>query len=140
MSTVSRTLRINAPTDKVWETIRSFTRVEDYLPDWIAHSVVEGSGVGAERVCTLQDGTQVKEKLLALDEEAKTIRYTAFNPPLPVTDLVSTAKVSDAGDGGCEVEWSGMFEPNGVSEEEAVEMMGEAYAMGLEGLRKLHAG
>lgn len=35
------------------------------------------------------------------------------------------------------MEYTGTFEPNGVSEEEAAEILGEAYAAVLEGLEQL---
>jgi len=67
---------INAPADKVWATFKSFDYVEKYLP-LVQKTEVQGSGVGATRICTvsLPDGStgKLSEKIESLDESQKII-------------------------------------------------------------------
>ncbi|MFB3048098.1 MAG: SRPBCC family protein, partial [Nitrosopumilaceae archaeon] len=65
---------INAQADKVWDTLKSFDYVEKYNP-LVQKTEVEGSGVGATRICTFSqpDGStgKLSEKIESLDESQK---------------------------------------------------------------------
>ena len=82
MSRARVIISIQAPAQEVWETIRDFNRIEKFLPA-VASCTVEGSGVGARRVCTLQDGSKVFERLVTLDEQHRVLRYSVTQSRLP---------------------------------------------------------
>lgn len=128
---------IKAPADKVWATIRSFDDVDTFIPA-IATCSVEGNGVGAKRICTMQDGGKILERLERVDEEAKTLQYSISEAPLPVSDYLGTVKVRDLGNGTTEVEWLSTMEVKGMPEAELKAMLEGIYASGIEGLEKLH--
>jgi len=58
MSSVSMSTPLGAPAAAVWGTIRDFNAFSKFLP-LIATSTMNGSGVGAVRNLTLQDGAEV---------------------------------------------------------------------------------
>ncbi len=97
MTNVSVKGTINASSDDVWKTVSSFRDIEKYLP-FVKSSVTEGSGLGAERTCTIAtpDGNEAKlnEKITNFDENAKSLTYeiTGF-VPLPVENYKGTVKV-----------------------------------------------
>jgi hypothetical protein len=128
---------IAAPPEEVWGTIRSFERIEDYLP-LIESSSVSGEGVGATRVCVTQDGRRLEERLVALDDQRRRLTYSIVSSPMPVENYLSTVAVDDGQDGGSLVSWAVHFD---APEETAAELeagMRQTYQAGLEGLRGLH--
>lgn len=129
---------IDAPANEVWNTIREFDSVETFHPA-VATCTVHGSGIGARRVCTMQDGSKVFERLVTLDEKGRTLRYSVTQSPLPLESYLGTIKVRDLGNRKCEIAWSSTFDPVGVSEKEVISMIESMYSHSIEGLKKLHA-
>ena len=128
---------IHARAQEVWKTLRNFNRVEKFLPA-VASCTVEGSGVGARRVCTLQDGSKVHERLVTLDEKDSVLRYSVTQSHLPFQSYLGMIRVRDLGAGECEVEWSSTFEAVGMSKAQVTAMIEFMYSQNIEGLEKLH--
>lgn len=139
LANVWMSVTINAPADEVWNTISNFNALGKYLP-LITESTMEGSGVGALRTLTLQDGGRVIERLESIDENARTLSYRILISPLPVDGYVSTMKVKDLGNNRCEVEWSSTFKPKGTTEADVKNLIEGIYSTGFGGLKKLHGG
>ena len=104
---------IPAPADAVWATIRDFNGLPAWHPG-IARSAIEdgkpADRVGCVRAFTLQDGTPIREKLLALSDLDRTMVYDFQTMPFPVRDYEATLRVSPVTDGGgCFVEWFATF-------------------------------
>jgi len=134
MASVEEHVRISAPADDVWTVVRDFGSIADWTPP-ITDATVDGTGVGAERTLTLADGGQVVERLEALDDEARTLRYSIVEGPLPVQDYEGTFSVTDVDDSTCEVTWASTFTVDGPPEDEITGTFSELYAAGLSGLR-----
>jgi len=127
---------INAPAEAVWQAISDFNNLGAFVAA-VASSRLEGSGVGAKRVLTLQDGAELIERLESLDSNGKVLEYSIVSGPLPVDRYLSRMEVKESGPGTAEFCWSSSFEPKGVSESEAKETIHGIYTMGFEGLKKL---
>ncbi len=136
---ISLSATINASADAVWKDISDFQGIDRFMA-MITGSKMEGSGVGALRTLTLDGGATIVERLDSLDEQARSLTYSFVETPIAVSGYVATMQVRDAGSGQCELTWSSVFEPAGMSEAEAQELFEGAYNMGFEGLRKLHGG
>ena len=139
MSEFSMKGTINASADKVWKTISDFNGIPKYCSAF-SNSTMEGSGVGAVRTLTTQDGAQIVERLESLDEKARSLRYAIVTSPLPLEGYVSTMKLKDLGEGQCELDWSCTFQPKGASEDELKKLIEGVYSIACEGLKKLHGG
>lgn len=140
MSEVWMTTKINAPADTVWRIVSDFNGLPKFVSA-IINSTVEGSGVGAFRTLTLQDGgPPIVERLERLDEETRTLSYSILHSPLPVEDYVATTQVKELSKNQCELTWSSTFEPKGAPEAEAVRIIENIYAAAFEGLKKLVDG
>ena len=104
---------INASADAVWSVVRDFNGLPDWHPG-IAKSEIE-NGLGADRVgairsFTLQDGTPIREKLLALSDTERSMTYDFQTWPFPVRDYIATLCVTPVTDGdGSFVEWWATF-------------------------------
>ena len=133
---------INAPADKVWATFKSFDYVEKYNP-LVQKTEVQGSGVGATRICTfsLPDGStgKLSEKIESLDESQKIISISIAEGVLPATNVIVTLKVSALDGNETELDFTGTAEPKGISEEDLRNTFLPVFKMTAEGLEKLHS-
>jgi len=139
MASVDEHIELSAPADEVWRVVRDFGAIAEWTPP-IADADVSGEGVGAERTLTLADGGQVVERLEALDEAARTLRYSIVESPLPVEHYEGTLSVRAVDASTCEVTWASTFDVDGAPPEEMTTVFAELYAAGLSGLRSRVAG
>ena len=137
MASMSTTGRIDASADKVWAVVSDFGGLDAFFPP-VARSEGSGSGVGMERQCTFQDGAQIKETLLALDPDARSLTYNVHDPnPFPFEGYVATMRVNDLGEGSSELVWSAEFNAKGMSDQEVTDLLDGLFLQGIDGLRKL---
>jgi len=135
MATVEERIEIPAAADAVWQTVRDFGAIDEYVAP-IERATLDGSGVGAERTLTLADGGQVVERLDARDDEARTLRYSIVEAPLPVKGYEGTMSVEAVGASSCIVRWASTFDVVDAPEEEVTSTFAELYAVGLDGLKE----
>jgi len=127
----------SVPADQIWRTISAFKGIETFVPVF-SNSTMEGSGVGCTRTLFLKEGGEILERLDALDPQSRRMTYSIITSPLPLDRYSSTMSLKDLGGNRTELEWSSTFEPKGAPEAEAVKIIEGVYAMGFEGLKKLH--
>jgi len=112
LAVVTRTL--GATPEALWSCVRAFGDLR-----WIPGDVeveVRGEGVGQERIVS-HSGRSVVERLTALDEATRTLRYTVVTGnPFPLSDYEATIAVSDDGGRG-HISWSGRFETDADDED-----------------------
>ena len=137
MASVKEQIEIPAPADAVWQIVRDFGAIDDYVPP-ITSACLSGEGLGAERTLTLADGAQVVERLDALDDDARTLRYSIVDAPLPVEDYEGRLSVTPTDDAACEVTWSSEFTVPDAPAEDVIATFSELYVAGLAGLKERH--
>jgi hypothetical protein len=116
MATVKVSRTVEVPAQRVWELIADFGDVS-WMPAG-TQVTVEGEGPGMKRIIAAGDRS-IHEVLESRDPEQRTLAYAIpQGVPFPVTGYRSTIRVADA-DGGCEITWTGSFEPSGATESEA---------------------
>jgi len=135
MATVSVTVTFQTPGPEVWKVIREFGEVIRWAPG-IAQVKLAGSGVGAVRTVTYQDGGRTVERLESLNDETRTLSYTILESSLPVEGYVASLTVRDLGGAGCELEWYSTFGAKGAAESEVSRMLEVSYRKALGGLQK----
>ena len=86
---------IEAPADQVWQVVRDF----DGLPNWVpvvAESRIEqnhpADKVGCIRSLTLQDGGRIREQLLALSDYDYSCSYSILESPMGVENYLAMRK------------------------------------------------
>ena len=133
---------INAPADKVWATFKSFDYVEKYNP-LVQKTEVQGSGVGATRICSFSqpDGNtgKLSEKIESLDESQKTISISLKDGVLPATNAIVNTKFNALDGNKTELDISSTADPKGISEGDLRENFLSIFKMLAEGLEKLHS-
>lgn len=129
---------VGADAGEVWRLVRNF----DGLPEWhpaIATSRLESGtadGVGAVRVLELADGGTVRERLVALDDAARTYTYDILDSPFAVRFYRSTIRVTPVtASGETFVDWWCEYDADAAHEAELDETFrAGVYAAGIDGL------
>ena len=113
--------------EALWSAVRDFGNVSWLPGDPDFES--EGDGVGMIRTIRTPPLPTVREQLKAIDEADRAIHYTVIDGnPMPVRDYQATMKVVDLGGGRSRLEWSSTWEPEGVSEADALKVVEAMYA------------
>ncbi|MFF2149174.1 SRPBCC family protein [Kitasatospora sp. NPDC058190] len=136
-TSVSRVLP--ASPQRVWDLIGGFDALPDWLPYIPESTALEG---GRVRRLTNPQGEVIVERLVDFNEAERHYTYAILKAPFPVTGYVSTLRVHavPGRDDLAEVQWSGRFAPDGVSDDEAVELFAGIYRDGLDALHTTLAG
>ncbi|WP_329214488.1 SRPBCC family protein [Streptomyces sp. NBC_00683] len=134
MATTTASLEIPVSPERVWRLIGGFGSLPDWLPYIPSSELGEG---GRVRRLGNEDGGVIVERLEAFDNAARTYSYSILQAPFPVTGYRSTLTVHGVpGRDAARVEWSGVFTPDGVGEDEAVALFQEIYTDGLAALNR----
>jgi hypothetical protein len=129
-----------APADRVWEKIRDFNA----LPLWhpmVKFSEIENGlpcdQVGCVRHFILQDGGDLRERLLALSDQERTFTYSILESPLPVANYVATVRLQGITDGDRTfAEWSAEFDVTAGPQADVIELVTGVFQGGFDSLKK----
>lgn len=133
-----------APVDRVWSAVRDFDGLPAWHPAITASTLVEGAPgqVGSvRRLETGDDGGAVVERLVGLDDEARTLTYTIVESPFAVRRYVATIRVapvtgSRSETGETFVEWWAEYDADTADEAGLTKLFAAGiFATGLKGLR-----
>ena len=136
--TVTETVALGAPADKVWDKLKDFDKWQGWHPA-VASTIIPTGGdnkPGTIRVLSLNGGGEINETLTAFDGAAKSTAYVINASPLPVDQYASTLSVA-AKDGGSVVTWTATFDAKGVADADATKTISGVYRLGLDNLKKM---
>jgi carbon monoxide dehydrogenase subunit G len=134
MVSVKVSERVEASADQVWDLFRDFGGIQRFSSGFEKVEVA-GSGIGAVRTITLPGGAALQERLEAFDDRGRKLQYAIVGGPIPVASYLATIEVKDEGK-ACRLDWSSHFEPKGISEEQARNMIEGVYKSGIAGVKK----
>jgi len=129
--TVTKTIKVDA--DTTWNAIRAIGGLDRWFPI-ITSCEVKGSGAGARRTCILDGGITLLEQIDSIDDQARVLKYSIVESPLPITDYKGRVEVRAAGQGRSSVTWSSAFGVDGAQESELTGMLDKAFSDGIAGL------
>jgi hypothetical protein len=115
--------------EEIWARIGDPGSLSNWHPGVETTEMLEN---GSTRVNTVPGGGRVIEPIIEQADHRYTFRIA--ESPLPFGDFVSTVRVRDDSAGGCVVEWDATFQPNGVSEAEAADLVRGFFQSGLDAL------
>ncbi|MFB9925941.1 SRPBCC family protein [Amycolatopsis halotolerans] len=132
-TSVSRT--VPASPQQVWDLIGGFASLPDWLPYIPESTALDG---GRTRRLTNPEGETIVERLVAFSDAERHYSYAILEAPFPVTGYLSTLRVHaiPGQENAAEVQWSGSFTPDGVTDEQAVDLFAGIYRDGLDALHK----
>ncbi len=122
------------PTDQLWALIGDFGDTGKWSGRLPEGCVQEGEGIGALRTLTLADGRKIVDRLEA--QTANSYSYSIVTAPLPYEAYRATMAVELIDAASSRFTWTGEFEPEGMSEDEAIAFTKSIYAMGIELMQK----
>lgn len=104
--------------DELWETVDFHQPSENIMPP-ISSSARSGEGLGATKINTLEGGGEVHLQLVYYSPEDHALNYVIQSSPLPISNYVGEVRVESLGDNRAQLTWRSVYEPSGVSAEEA---------------------
>lgn len=99
MTTISKTITIDAPLSSVWEKVSDTGRISDLI-GFLATSEQNGDS----RVCSLEGGGELTEKIVSVDHGLKRVVYAITNSPLNMDFHVATMQVQEI-QGKTQLDW-----------------------------------
>ena len=129
MAEVHVSKRYDVPGQAMWERIGDPGKISEWHPAIETTEMLDG---GRTRVDTIVGGGRVSETILEQGERHHT--YRIDESPLPVGNLIGTIRVHDESDDACVVAWDATFEPAGIAEHDAVELVSGIFQTGLDAL------
>jgi hypothetical protein len=139
MTTVTVSEDIDGRAADVWRALSDFGGIKVGGP--ITSFSTEGDGVGMLRTIGMGGG-EVIERLDRHDARAMVFAYSIVNDdcPLPVRNYSAMVRITDKGNGTCNVNWTGTFEPKGAAEADAARVVEGIYRGGIAGARRAVRG
>ncbi|MEM9331449.1 MAG: SRPBCC family protein [Pseudomonadota bacterium] len=144
MVKVVRSTVLDASIEDVWDVIRDFNGHDRWHPA-VAKSQIERSEpsdrVGCVRRFQLEDGSELREKLLTLSDLEQTYSYCLLDTPIPLFNYVAHVRLFPVTDGNTTFwEWESRFDTPKGQEEELADLVGSnIYEAGFEAIRS-HMG
>ena len=124
MGSATNEIDIDRPADDVWNVVRDFGGLAAWMPG-IDSCRVEGD----ERILEMM-GMELTEKLVRLDEGARTLVYGIAKSPMPIEHHEATNAVTPVDDRSSHVTYTVDVAPDSMTE-----MMSNAYAGALQALK-----
>lgn len=135
---------VAAPAARVWSVVAPFDGLAAWHPAFKSSVISNGvpaAMVGAERLLTLQDGAEIRERLIGLSDFKRTCVYTILSSPLPISDYVATLRVTPVTMGEkAFVEWWSRFEADPADREAMIGLIRGVYEAGIEAVANRLAG
>lgn len=138
---VVRSTIIDAPVDRVWDLIRDFNGHESWHPI-VRQSAIErgqsGDRIGCVRRFVLQDGSELRELLLAMSDLEMTFSYCLLDTPIPLLNYVAHVRLLPVTDGDRTFwHWQSRFDTPAGQQEALAEMVGHGvYEAGFSAVRQ----
>ena len=105
---------IPARADAVWDRVRDFNGLPRWHPrirDSRIEDALPADKVGCIRNFHLQNGDNIRERLVGLSDYDLFYSYTMLDGPMPLTDYLATLRLTPVTDGDhCFAEWSAEFD------------------------------
>ena len=128
MKSIEERLALQAPINEVWDILSDISRC-DWLPT-VNHVELEGDC----RVFEMEGMGKIKEKIIEINHENKTLKYSAIETRTPIDHHLACMQLNPINDTSTELYWSTEIEP---------EIFAEAIRQGMlisaEGLKKVLA-
>jgi NADPH:quinone reductase-like Zn-dependent oxidoreductase len=137
---VMRSGVIDAPMDAVWYLLRDFNSHGTWHPAIDASRIEAGEPsdqVGAVRAFTLEDGSFLREQLIALSDRDMSLSYCLLDSPFPLQGYVARLQLRPVTDGDrCFLMWESSFNPPPEQASELARLVAEnIYEAGIAALQ-----
>ena len=128
MKSIEERLVLQASINEVWKILSDISRC-DWLPT-VNHVEIEGDC----RVFEMEGMGKIKEKIIEIDHENKTLKYSAIETRTPIDHHLACMQLNAISDFSTELFWSTEIEP-----EIFAEAIRQGMLVSVEGLKKVIA-
>ncbi len=134
---------ISAPIEMVWEVVRDFDGLPNWLPGVASSEIEDGCDccacVGAVRRLTMEDGSEMREQLVSLSDLDASFSYAIVESGLKVSDYLATLTLTPVvSTDETFAEWEAEFDVTDPdAEEETVDAVFDIFSSGLENLDEI---
>jgi hypothetical protein len=132
ITTVER--EISGDADSIWATISAGGDVHHWFP-MIQTCRLEGSA----RFCVMADGSELEERIVEIDRDARRFRYAVERHPLPASNAIATIQVKDIAPGRTFISWGAEFEASEENVTQVKETLQMVYSQGIQSLESYHS-
>src|SRR5258707_7500730 len=132
---------LDAPTGAVWNVLRDFNGHDRWHPA-VATSTIEraqpSDKIGCVRRFKLQDGSELREQLLALSDLEQTFSYCLLDTPIPMFNYVAHVRLLPVTDGDRTFwHWESRFTTRPADAAQLTQMVAEQiYQAGFDSIRR----
>ncbi len=113
MAMIRRTVEINVPASEIWDAIRDVGKLHlRVAPGMVADCVLNDEGT--ERIVTFADGSVLPETIIAVDDQAMRLVWSAKSPAW--THHNGALEVTAKGAQRCSLSWTADVLPDEVTE------------------------
>ena len=130
LQTIAESVELAAAPDEVWSLIGKFGGAWHPL---VARVRLTGTGIGQLRTIETLDGSEIVERLEALDDGKRFFRFSII-AGIPVSHCTSTLEVTPKGS-GCVVDWRAQYLANNRPDGAVKRMVVPLFKTGLESLK-----
>ena len=130
---LSESVDVAASPADAWAAIGDWCSISTWHPVIAECEAYDEDGKTMRKLTTGDGGVLIEEQT-AMEEDGMSFSYLIIESPLPIADYASTMAVTENGDGAT-ITWSSSYSANGVSDEEALEIMSAIYRAGLDELK-----
>jgi hypothetical protein len=133
-ASLSRNVDVNGTPASVWQVIGPFCAIKDWHP--AIGTCTETSTNPPTRTLVTKDGKATfVETQTARSDADHSYSYAIKSSPLPLTNYVSTIKVTSKGNNMSTVTWSSTYTPEQGKEKEADAALSGIYESGLDAIK-----
>jgi len=129
MASIVQSTVLPAPPGDVWEVIRNFNGHETWHPAVATSQIERGylpDMVGCVRRFRLQDGSELREQLLALSDADHSFTYCMLETPIPLFNYIAHVRLLPVTDGnGTFWEWRAHFDTPEDQLEQMMALVGD---------------
>ena len=102
IASIRKDIPIDAPPERVWAAVRAVDAVHERLvPGYVVATRLEGD----TRTLTFADGAEVRELIVAVDDEARRLAYAVIGGRMPLTHHHASLQVIGDGAGRSRLVW-----------------------------------
>lgn len=129
-ATLLRSVDVKGSPSAVWSVIGPFCAIKDWLPP-VGACIEDGKAPPTRTLVTKDGKTAFVEKQTARNDGEYSYSYSFVSSPLPVTNYMSTIRVTAKGSGFSTITWTGSYTPDQGKEMAASEALNGVYDAGL---------
>lgn len=133
-ATLSRSVDVSGPPERVWSMIGAFCAIKDWLPP-VGTCVSDGREPPTRTLVTRDGKATFVETQTSRNDAEHHYSYVFRSSPLPVTNYASTIRVEGKGKGLSTVIWTGAYTPEPGQEAAATAALTGIYDAGLASIK-----